>query len=137
MRRPRSGDRGSVLLLTVFLGLVLAGVVAVVVDASAVFLAHRALASQADGAALAAAQEVDLDAFYAGDGDVLPLAGAADVVSRYVADHPGTAVVDVRTDGTTVTVVLERHVPLPLAPPGYRDGVTVTARASARLVRAS
>ena len=127
-------DDGSVLLLTVFLGLVAILATAVVVDASAAFLARRNLASQADGAALHAAQEVDLDAFYAGEGDLLPLADAEETVEEYVAAHfPGTSVAAVTTDGTTVTVVLERHLDLPLAPPGYAGGVTVTADATARL----
>lgn len=131
----RRDDRGTVLLLTVFLGLVLVLLTVVVTDASAAFLARRSLASQADGAALAAAQEVDLAAFYAGSGDVLPLAGARDVVDAYVAAHfPDTAVAAVDTDGTTVTVTLRRPLRLPLALPGWGDG-TVTASATARLVR--
>ena len=92
MRRPR-GDGGQLLLLTAFLAVVLVLLVAVVVDASAAFLLRRSLASQADGAALAAAQRVDLGAYYASDGgDVLPL-----------------------------------------APPGFADGVDVRADATARL----
>ncbi len=130
----RRGDDGSVLLLTIFLGVVAILATAVVVDASAAFLARRSLASQADGAALHAAQHVDLDAFYAGDGTLLPLADAEQAVRDYVATHfPGTEVAGVSTDGTTVTVRLERRLDLPLAPPGYADGVTVTADATARL----
>lgn len=134
MRRGR--DDGSVLLLTVFLGLVAVVATAVVVDASAAFLARRSLAGQADGAALHAAQHVDLDAFYAGQGDLLPLADAEAAAADYVATHfPDTAVAAVTTDGTTVTVTLERRLALPLAPPGYGDGVTITADATARLRR--
>lgn len=132
----RRRDDGTVLLLTVFLGLVLVLATVVVVDASAAFLARRSLASQADGAALAAAQEVDLAAYYAGTGDDLPLADARAVVEAYVAAHfPGTAVAAVTTDGTTVTVALERALDLPLAPPGYARRVTVTAQATAVLRR--
>lgn len=128
-----SDDDGSVLLLTVFLAVVLMTLVAVVVDASAAFLARRNLASAADGAALAAAQSVDYDAYYAGAAtDDLPLRD--DVVASYVAAHfPGTTVADVHVDGTTVTVTLERHVALPLSPPGYDSGLDVTATATARL----
>lgn len=132
----RRRDDGTVLLLTIFLGLVLVLATVVVVDASAAFLARRTLASQADGAALAAAQEVDLGAFYAGSGDLLPLADPTDTVTAYVTEHfPGTRVTDVETDGTTVTVTLERPLRLPLALPGWSNDATVTATATARLLR--
>lgn len=132
----RRDERGTVLLLTVFLGFVLVVLTAVVVDASAAFLARRSLSSAADGAALHAAQEVDLDAYYAGSGALLPLADPRDAVEDYVATHvPGAAVVDVATDGTTVTVTLATRVDLPLRPPGYAATVTVTATATARLLR--
>lgn len=128
-------ERGTVLLLTTFLGLVLVALTIVVTDASAAFLAHRTLSSQADGAALAAAQEVDFAAFYDGTGDLLPLAGARETVQDYVTTHfPGTTVAGVTTDGTTVTVTLERPLHLPLALPGW-TGHTVTATATARLLR--
>jgi uncharacterized membrane protein len=116
---------------------VLVLLVAVVVDVSAAFLARRGLASQADGAALAAAQRVDLAAFYTGSGEgPLPLGDVEPAVRDYVAaNFPGTAVDDVRlaAGGTAVVVTLRRHVPLPLAPPGWRDGIDVTAAATARL----
>ncbi len=137
MRRPR-GEDGQLLILTAFFAVVLVLLVAVVVDASAAFLARRALASQADGAALAAAQSVDLRAYYDGDArDVLPLADVTAVVEDYVGTYyPGTTVtaVDLVDGGTAVTVSLERHLALPLAPPGYSDGVDVRADATARLV---
>lgn len=135
-RRPR-GDDGQLLILTAFLAFVLILLVVVVVDVSAAFLVRRELASQADGAALAAAQRVDLAAYYAGEGsDVLPLADVDDTVRDYVAaNFPGTAVKDVRlTDGgTAVSVTLRTRLDLPLAPPGFADGVDVTAAATARL----
>lgn len=132
----RRDDEGTVLLLTLFLGLVLVLATVVVVDASAAFLAHRTLASQADGAALRAAQEVDLGAFYTGSGDLLPLADPASTVEAYVAEHvPGTTVASVETDGTSVTVTLVRPLRLPLAPPGWANDATVTASATARLLR--
>lgn len=135
-RRPR-GEDGQVLVLTAFLAFVLVLLVAVVVDASAAFLARRGLASQADGAALAAAQSLDLEAFYAGaDPGALPLGDVDQVVRDYVAAHfPGTDVVEVSLSGggTAVTVTLRRRLALPLAPPGYAEGIDVTAEATARL----
>lgn len=136
MRRPR-GDDGQLLILTAFLAFVLILLVVVVVDVSAAFLVRRELASQADGAALAAAQRVDYAAYYAGEGgDVLPLADVDDTVRDYVAaNFPGTAVEDVRltSDGTAVSVTLRRRLDLPLAPPGFADAVDVRAAATARL----
>jgi Flp pilus assembly protein TadG len=135
-RRP-AGEDGQLLILTAFLGVVLILLVAVVVDVSAAFLARRGLASQADGAALAAAQSVDLPAFYRGEGgDLLPLADADDVVRDYVAaNFPDTeiAAVDLVNGGTAVAVTLRRHVDLPLSPPGWEGGIDVTAGATARL----
>ena len=61
------------------------------VDASKVFLARRALSSAADAAALAAAEGVDRNALYNGDGprcgQPLPLSGsrAAGLAARSVA----------------------------------------------------
>jgi uncharacterized membrane protein len=122
------------LVLTAFFVAVLVLLVAVVVDASAAFLARRRLAGTADGAALAAAQAVDLTAFYGGSGgDLLPLGDVEAAVAAYVTE-PGTEVVGVEVvDGTTVVVTLRRHLALPLAPPGYGNGVDVTAQARARL----
>lgn len=136
MRRPK-GDDGQLLVLIAFFGVVLVLFVAVIVDASAAFLARRSLSSQADGAALAAAQSLDLDAFYNGPGgESLPLADVGETARGYVdANFPGTEVLDVHLsdDGTAVTLTLRRHVRLPLSPPGYEDGVDVTASATARL----
>jgi uncharacterized membrane protein len=129
-------EDGQVLVLTLFLAVVLLLFVTVVVDTSAAFLGRRALAGDADAAALAAAQSVDLDAYYAGRATAdLPLAGVSDAVTGYVASLPDTEVDDVHLDdgGTTVTVTLRRHLALPLAFPGYGAGVDLTATATARL----
>lgn len=136
MCRPR-GEDGQLLVLTAFLGVVLILLVAVVVDVSAAFLARRNLASQADGAALAAAQSLDLDAYYTGaGGDLLPLGDVDEAVRDYVAaNFPATTVedVDLVDAGTAVSVTLSMHVDLPLSPPGFEGGIDVTADATARL----
>ena len=58
-------ERGSVLLLGI--GMIVVGIlaVAVAVDVSAAFLQRRALMSLGDSAALAGAQSIDLDSYYA------------------------------------------------------------------------
>jgi len=64
-----------VLVLIVGFTAVVLLLIAVVTDVSAVFLARRALTAQADGAAVAAAQAIDEEAFYTGAAspDRLPL----------------------------------------------------------------
>ena len=131
----RRTDDGSVLLLVIGFAGVLLAVVAVVVDVSAVVLAKRAVASAADGAAVTAAQSLDLDALYAGGlGAAVPLS-QADAEQRVAAyreglDLPGLEL-RVRVDGTTAVVDARRVVRLPFPFPGRRD-VEVQAQARAR-----
>jgi len=74
MSRWKADDEGSVMLLMIFLALIIVGLITVVTDVSTVFLAQREMQSTADGAALAAAQQADLQAVYTGDlGAQLPL----------------------------------------------------------------
>jgi hypothetical protein len=55
-------------------------------------------------------------------------------VSDYLAGEQ-VRVVDVSTDGDTVSVHLERDLDLALTPPGWASRTTVTADASAQLRR--
>ncbi len=86
MKRFRRDD-GSILVLS--LGFIIICILAlgVVVDASSVFLARRSLQSQADAAALAGAQAIDLGAYYA--------SGASQRI---------------RLDPTRIRAAVERHV---------------------------
>lgn len=70
MRRDslKSNDRGSVLMLSVGMVPILAGLVAVGTDVSVLFAQRRALSAEADAAALAAAQSADLRELYTGSG---------------------------------------------------------------------
>lgn len=63
--RGARDDRGSVLILSIGFIVVCVIAVAVVVDASTVFLARRALQAHADSAALAGAQAIDIGEYYA------------------------------------------------------------------------
>ena len=65
VHRTLREDRGSVLILSLGFIVVCIIAVAVVVDASTVFLARRALQAQADAAALAGAQAIDIGEYYA------------------------------------------------------------------------
>ncbi len=80
-------DDGSILVLSLGFIVICILALAIVVDASTMFLARRALQSQADAAALAGAQAIDLTAYY-GDG----------ATSR------------IRLDPTRVRAAVERHV---------------------------
>ena len=135
-RRPR-GDDGTVLLLVLGLTGVLLIAVALVVNVSAVVLAKRALASTADGAAVAAAQALDEQAFYTSGlrgGIPLDAEEAAARVAAYraeVAAHQPGLQLSVAVDGRTAVVRATRTLTLPLAILSTGP-VTVEAEARAR-----
>ena len=88
----RSRDDGSILVLTLGFIVICILALAVVVDASSVFLARRALQSQADAAALAGAQAIDLGVYYAEGAAArirLDPAGIRAAVERHVRRDPG------------------------------------------------
>lgn len=98
-RRPR--DEGSILVLSLGFIVVCILALAVVVDASSVFLARRALQAQADSAALAGAQAIDLEAYYAAGASArirLDPRGIRSAVERHVRRDPG----DGRLTGMTL-----------------------------------
>lgn len=103
--RPR--DEGSILVLSLGFIVICILALAVVVDASSVFLARRGLQAQADAAALAGAQAIDLDAYYAEGASArirLDPAGIRSAVERHVRRDPG--------DGRLVGVTLRDDVVL-------------------------
>ncbi len=139
----RSGDEGQLILLVLAYAVIAALLVTVVVNVSKVYLNRRSLVAAADGAALSAANQPDLDAVYNGAGATLPLspAGTGAAVRQYVrdADLAGRfedfQVVDVTTDGVTVTVTLRAEVGMPflnLLSDQYAGGYPVRAVARAR-----
>lgn len=130
-------DEGSVLLLVIGFAGVLLVLVAVVADVSAVVLAKRSVASAADGAAVSAAQALDLDAVYdQGPGEQLPLStgDARARVAAYEAQaggqQPGLRLV-LRLEGRTAVVTGSRTVRLPFRLPGTGP-VRVSAVARSR-----
>ena len=136
--RRVSGEDGTVLLLVLGFTGVLVALVAVVVDVSAVILAKRGVASAADGAAVSAAQALDLAELHsAGLGRTIPLhlgeaqARVAAYEARVRSSHPGLALT-VRIEGRTAVVTGTRTVPLPLGVPGVGPvQVRAVARAQA------
>ena len=130
-------DEGSVLLLVIGFAGILLVLVAVVADVSAVVLAKRSVASAADGAAVSAAQALDLDAVYdQGLGEQLPLStgDARARVAAYEAQargqQPGLRLV-LRLEERTAVVTGSRTVRLPFRLPGTGP-VRVTAVARSR-----
>lgn len=143
MSRLRRDD-GSILVLSLGFIVICILALAVVVDASTVFLARRALQAQADGAALAGAQAIDLGAYYA-DGAAsrirLDPAGIRSAVERHVRRDPGTGrLTSVALDADVVTVAMTDQVRPPfsgwLTPSGaYRLEVEAGAILSYRPTR--
>lgn len=136
------GDDGQLLLLVLVYAVIAGLLVTVVVNLSKAFLYRRSLVAAADGAALTAANQPDLARIYAGAGRELPLSerGTRTAVRRYAVDaeladrFDGFRVVDVETDGQTVTVTLGAVVRMPFAnvlSAGLADGYPVSATARA------
>lgn len=137
----RRDDQGTVLVLLLGFTAVLLLMVAVVVNVSAAILAKRSLVSAADGAAVSAAQALDVTGLYAGGLDFgrLPLdqGQAALRVAAYEAQvaeaQPGTRLaVQVSADGTTAIVRAVRMLELPFGRILGFAPVRVEAEARAR-----
>ncbi|MGF7235167.1 MAG: pilus assembly protein TadG-related protein [Frankia sp.] len=127
-------DGGTILILTLGYVMLALMLIVVVVDVSALYLARRGLAATADGAALAAAQQIDEPAVYQTTGAVtdLPLGDVEQSVARYSAQADPTGDTTLRavlTNPTTVHVDGARTVTLPLV--GLFGIGSVTVRASA------
>ena len=133
-------DDGQLLLLVLAYAVIAGLLVTVVVNVSKAYLFRRALLSAADGAALAAANEPDLDQVYGDPGENLPLSQrkARAAVRRYVEDArleerlTDFEVAAVTTDGVTVVVTFRGTVRLPFANLlTGSDGYEITATTSA------
>lgn len=144
LRAVRSrGDEGQLLLLVLAYAVITGLLITVVVNVSKAYLYRRALVAAVDGAALTAANQPDLDRLYSGGAEVLPLSevGARSAVRQYVRDadlarrFDGFQVLDVSTDGQTVTVRLGSVARMPfinVLSSNYADGYPIEATARAR-----
>lgn len=128
----RTDDRGTITVMTLGFFVVLGLLAAVVINASDAFLERRELDNLADGAALAAADGLDADAFYTGGEVTVDPAQAQRLVAAYVAGSDAR-VVSVRTTDGRVSVRLERSIQLALRPPGLPSTTTVVAEATGAL----
>ena len=129
-----SDDRGSVLILGVGLTAVCLLALVVMVDASAAFLQRRQLLALADAAALAAAQSIDLPAYYeegASASTRLDVAGLPRRVHAHVARSPieGATVDRVESDGRLVLIAMSSPLRLPFLSGLFADRIRVESRA--------
>ncbi|MCX6396172.1 MAG: pilus assembly protein TadG-related protein [Propionibacteriales bacterium] len=135
----RPSERGSVTPLIIGLALVVALLVAVVVDASAAYLRREGLNALADAAALAATDGLQGERAYLtglGDGLVVDPGSARRYVAEFlitsgaVQRYPDLGwTVEVR--GQRVLVRLRASLDLPLRAPGTARRTTVTGSSSA------
>ncbi len=119
--RLREDDGTISVLILGFIIICLLAII-VVIDASSAFLQHRALRSTADAAALAAAREIDLSAYYATGATGVrldPAAARATVTSylRQVARTTGRTVrlESVRVEDRQVAISLVEVLRLPVS----------------------
>ena len=136
------GEHGSVTPLVIGFTVVVALMVAVVVDASAAYLRRQGLNSAADAAALAATDGIQGEEVYTnGLGDRAEIdPGAA---HRFVADYFESSGIQerfprldytVETAGDTVVVRVTTRMDLPLRVPGVGTDVPVTGTAASVVV---
>lgn len=126
-------------MLLLGIGMIVVGIlaVAVAVDVSAAFLQRRALMSLGDSAALAGAQSIDLDSYYANGASIgtrLSPVAVASAARRQVGIARGSdeiAIESITTDGVTVRVRLSEQLRLPFFGSLRSDRVRIES--SARL----
>lgn len=135
-------ERGSITPLVIGFALVIAVLVAVVVDASAAYLRRQGLNSLADAAALAATDGLQGDSVYThGLGERAEI--DPDAARRYVEDYLRTSDAlarypgitwSVSTSDTAVLVRVAAPLDLPLHVPGVGERAMVAGTAAATVV---
>lgn len=125
-------EDGSITVMTVGFLLFVGLLAVVVVNASAAFLQRQQLDNIADGAALAAADGLNQDAFYR-TGEIALDAGQARRLVRDYVSGDGIRITRVLAEGGQVSVRLERTVSLAFAPPGWDSRTTIVSEATAQL----
>lgn len=103
MNRPRH-DAGNASIILVLLTPALLAVAGLVVDGGRAINARQRAADQAEQAARAAVDALDIDAVRSGDTLVLNPVAATDAAQRYLAAVGGTGIVEVAPESVTVRV---------------------------------
>lgn len=138
----RRDEAGTVTPLIVGFFIVVALLVAVVVDASAAYLRRQGLNSLSDAAALAATEGLQGEQVYTtglGEAAVIDAAAAQRYVVDYLrssgayARYPGLRH-QVSASGTTVVVRVSAPLDLPLNVPGVGDNARITGSAASVVV---
>jgi hypothetical protein len=138
----KRAESGQASLLIIGLAVVVAMLVAMVVDASAAYLRRQGLDSLADGAALAAADGVQGEQVYRGGlgkrAQIDPEAARAYVADYLwatgaVSKYPGlTYLVEASADSVLVRV--SAPLDLPITPPGWERRPVITGTAASFVV---
>ncbi len=128
-----SQDAGNASIVLVLITPALFGVAGLVVDGGRAINARQLAASQAEQAARAAADAVDVDAVRAGGPLVIERLAARAAAERYLSAAGATGLVDVRTGTVTVTVSTTTRTAF-FAVIGV-DQISATAEATARAAR--
>ena len=127
------GDTGNASIVLVLITPALFGVAGLVVDGGRAINARQLAASQAEQAARAAADAVDVDAVRAGTGLLIDPLAARAAAQRYLSAAGATGAVDVRAGTVTVTVSAATRTAF-FAVIGV-DQMNVSATATARPAR--
>ena len=128
-------DAGSISLFVVVIVLGLFAMLGLVVDGSARLVAQQRVTNQAEQAARAAAQSIDVTALRAGDPVSLDTAAATRAATAYVAAVPGMQDPQVQVTATTVTVTVRTTVQPQILSIAGIGPLTVTGTGSAQLLR--
>jgi Flp pilus assembly protein TadG len=126
-------DAGNASIVLVLITPAIFGVAGLVVDGGRALNARQLAADQAEQAARAAADAVDVDAIRAGTGLVIDPLAARGAAERYLAAAGGTGSVSVGPDSVTVTVTTTASTAF-LAVVGIH-AISVTSSATARPAR--
>lgn len=106
-------ERGHVTVMILGFLVVLMGVLGIALDGTKAFIHRRTLQNAADAAALAAAGELNVRAYYVSGGETvkLDLDGARERASEWLSARGITAVAHISVDRGTVAIVLRDSVP--------------------------
>ena len=130
-----SADSGSISLFVVVIVLGLFAMLGLVVDGSTRLVAQQRVSNQAEQAARAAAQSVNVTALRAGSAATLDAAAATRAATAYLAAVPGMQDPHVQVTATTVTVTVRTTVQPQILSIAGIGPLTVTGNGSAQLLR--
>jgi hypothetical protein len=137
-RRPKTGsvsDEGSIGLFVVVVVLGLFAVLGLVVDGSARLVAQQRASNEAEQAARAGAQAVNITGLRDGNPVALDPVAAAAAARNYLTALPDLTDPQITVVGDTVTVTVHSTVQPAILSIAGINALTVTGHGSARLLR--